>query len=69
MLHTMFHGNRSTCSEKEDIFYSVYCPFQDYFTHGDEPIDRWGETGVPRESHLKHPQAELVKKMFEGILP
>ena len=23
----------------------------------DEPIDRWGETGVPRENHL---QAELV---------
>ena len=25
----------------------------------DEPIGRWGETGVPRENHLTHPQAEL----------
>ena len=40
--------------------YSVKCPFQDYFTHRDEPIDRWGETGVLRENHLTHPQAELV---------
>ena len=31
-----------------------------YFTHRDEPIDRWGETGVPRKNHLTHPQAELV---------
>ena len=22
-------------------------------------MDRWGETGVPRENHLTHPQAEL----------
>ena len=42
------------------FFDSVECPFQDYFTHRDEPIDRWGETGVPRENHLTHPQAELV---------
>ena len=41
------------------FFDSVLCPFQDYFTHRDEPIDRWGETGVPRENHLTHPQAEL----------
>ena len=42
------------------VFESVYCPFQDYFTHRDEPIDRWGETGVSRENHVLHPQAELV---------
>ena len=24
-----------------------------------EPIGRWGETGVPRENHLTHPQADL----------
>ena len=24
-----------------------------------EPIGSWGETGVPRENHLTHPQAEL----------
>ena len=41
------------------FFDSVQCPFQDYFTHRDEPIDRWGETGVPRKNHLTHPQAEL----------
>ena len=34
-------------------------PFKIFFTHRDEPIDRWGETGVPRENHLTHPQAEL----------
>ena len=27
--------------------------------HREELIDRWGETGVPRENHLTHPQAEL----------
>ena len=48
-------------SSSENIFFdSVYYPFQDYFTHRDEPIDRWGETGVPPENHLTHPQAELV---------
>ena len=26
----------------------------------DEPINRLGKTGVPRENHLTHPQAELV---------
>ena len=41
------------------IFIQFKCPFQDYFTHRDEPIDRWGETGVPRDNHLTHPQAEL----------
>ena len=45
---------------KQLFFYSVKCPFQDYFTQRDEQIDRWGETGVPRENHLTHPQAELV---------
>ena len=24
-----------------------------------QPIGRWGETGVPRENHLTHPQTEL----------
>ena len=42
------------------FFYSVLYPFQDYFTHRDKPIDRWGETEVPRENHLTHPHAELV---------
>ena len=42
-----------------DLFFffldSVKRPFQDYFTHRDEPIGRWGETGVPPGK----PQAEL----------
>ena len=50
------------------FFYSVLCPFQDYFTHRDEPIDRWGETGVPRENHLTHPQAELVSHVASAGL-
>ena len=51
---------RITMFPKEIVFfYLVLCPFQDYFTHRDEPIDRWGKTGVPRENHLTHPQAEL----------
>ena len=29
-----------------------------FHTYRDEPIGRWGETGVPRENHLTHPQAE-----------
>ena len=28
-------------------------------SYWDKPISRWGETGVPRESQLTHPQAEL----------
>ena len=46
--------------KKKKKKYSVLCPFQDYFTHRDEPINRWGETGVLRENHQTHPQAELV---------
>ena len=55
-----------------DVLFQVFVPmalsrtflffwfsFQDYFTHRDEPIGRWGETGVPQENHLTHPQAEL----------
>ena len=30
-----------------------------FHSYRDEPISRWGETGVPRENHLTHPQAEL----------
>ena len=30
-----------------------------FHSYRDEPIGRWGETGVPRENHLTHLQAEL----------
>ena len=53
------------CSQKYHIFLIIFTAvkthcvlhgrvfvMQDYFTHRDEPIDRWGETGVPRENHL-----------------
>ena len=30
-----------------------------FHSYRDEPIRRWGETVVPRENHLTHPQAEL----------
>ena len=30
-----------------------------FHSYRDEPIGRWGETGVPRENHLTHPQAKL----------
>ena len=30
-----------------------------FHSYRDEPIGRWGETGVPQENHLTHPQAEL----------
>ena len=30
-----------------------------FHPYRDEPIGRWGETGVPRENHLTQPQAEL----------
>ena len=30
-----------------------------FHSYRDEPIGRWGETGVPRENHLTHPQADL----------
>ena len=29
-----------------------------FHSYRDEPIGRWGETGVPRENHLTQPQAE-----------
>ena len=29
------------------FFDSVLCPFQDYFTHRDEPIDRWAKRENP----------------------
>ena len=29
-----------------------------FHSYREEPIGRWGETGVPRENHLTHPQAE-----------
>ena len=29
------------------FFDSVKCPFQDYFTHRDEPIDRWAKRENP----------------------
>ena len=29
-----------------------------FHSYRDEPIGGWGETGVPRENHLTHPQAE-----------
>ena len=30
-----------------------------FHSYRDEPIVRWGETGIPRENHLTHPQAEF----------
>ena len=32
-------------------------------------LGRWGETGVPRENHLTHPQAELglQGQLLEGV--
>ena len=37
--------------------------------HREEPIDRWGKTGVPRENHLTHPQAELgLSHIFASVL-
>ena len=29
-----------------------------FHSYRDEPIGRWGETGVPLKNHLTHPQAE-----------
>ena len=30
-----------------------------FHSYRDEPIGRWGDTGIARENHLTHPQAEL----------
>ena len=44
----------------EDFFlFSLTSLSRLFHSYRDEPIDRWGETGVPRENHLTHPQAEL----------
>ena len=29
-----------------------------FHSYRDDPIGRWGETGVPRENHMTHTQAE-----------
>ena len=52
------------CSKQRFVFLLFFFLFSlmslsNYFTHRDEPIGRWGETGVPQENHLTHPQAEL----------
>ena len=49
-------GCGSYISYKCLLFYSLSRLFHLY---RDEPMGRWGETGVPRENHLTHPQAEL----------
>ena len=66
--------NNCTCSLLEIWFYLWLRSFFFFFffflfsltslsrlfhSYRDEPINRWGETGVPRENHLTHPQAEL----------
>ena len=40
-------------------FFSLTSLSRLFHSYRDEPIGRWGETGVPRENHLTHPQAEL----------
>ena len=62
-LHVHFQPRTRFTQPSNEVVYlnpDLHRPFQDYLTHRDEPIDRWGETGVPRENHLTNPQAELV---------
>ena len=40
------------------FFFSLTSLSRLFHSYRDEPIGRWGETGVPRENHLTHPQAE-----------
>ena len=42
------------------FFIQFNVPFKIMSLIRDEPIHRWGETGVPLENHPTHPQAELV---------
>ena len=41
------------------FFFSLTSLSRLFHSYRDEPIGRWGETGVPRENHLTDPQAEL----------
>ena len=41
------------------FFFSLTSLSRLFHSYRDEPIGRWGETGVPRENQLTHPQAEL----------
>ena len=42
-----------------DFLFSLTSLSRLFHSYRDEPIGRWGETGVPRENHITHLQAEL----------
>ena len=41
------------------VFFSLTSLSRLFYSYRDESIGSWGETGVPWENHLTHPQAEL----------
>ena len=41
------------------FFFQFNVPFKIISLIKDEPMGSWSETGVARENHLTHPQAEL----------
>ena len=41
------------------FWFSLTCLSRLFHSYRDKLIGRWGETGVPLENHLTHPQAEL----------
>ena len=52
-------NNTKYCT-KSSFFILFNIPFKIYFTHRNEPMGRRGETKVPRENYLTHPQAEVL---------
>ena len=40
------------------FLFSLKCLSRLFHSYKDESIGSWGETAVPRENHLTHPQAE-----------
>ena len=54
----MFQMNQM--KPQTDIFYSVFCPFQDYFSSYETGQSVGGrKRDNPEKHHLAHPQAEL----------
>ena len=60
-LSVVIGHEKVTCHNARYFFIHFNVPFKIIsLIETIEPIDGWGEMGVPRENHLKHPQAELV---------
>ena len=52
-------SHMNACVLEGCFLFSLTSISRSFHSYREEPIGRWGETRVPRENHLTHPQAEL----------